>query len=72
MGFRYDGNRPRITLKNGIVCHDSEPCRVALRAELISVGCSDVTPEVLRHLLERYDELFPKIKNIVVLQEGMA
>lgn len=48
--------RPRIALYDDKILHDGKIVKVVLRKDLITVGCTDVTPEALRFLLEKYDE----------------
>lgn len=53
-------NRPHISIQFGKICHDSVPCRVVIRRNTISVGCSDVDVQVLHKLLDVYAIKFPK------------
>jgi hypothetical protein len=62
--------RPLIELKAGLITHNGKPCKVVLTPSLISVGCSDVSPEALRGLIEHYDRHFPDHKQVVVIQPG--
>lgn len=62
-------NRPLITLDSGKVKHNGVSCRVVLRKGMISVGCSDVTPEAARFLLDEYEKSFPEPITEIVLQE---
>lgn len=55
----YSG-RPVIGYSLGEFTHNGSRVRVVMRRDLISVGCSDITPDALRKLLAVYDEKFPK------------
>lgn len=60
--------RPNISLHHGKICHDGDPCRVVLKKDKISVGCTDITPEALRWVLSAYEKAFSE-SPVVVLQE---
>lgn len=60
--------RPVISLgKDGKIKHNDGPCGVILRSKLISVGCSDITPEALKYLMDKYNEHFKNEFAVVVL-----
>lgn len=63
-------SRPKIDV-NGEdqLTHNGTKCRVVLQRDLIRIGCSDVTPRALRHLLTRYEDHFGHAGEIV-LQAG--
>lgn len=51
------GSRPLITLTDGIIKHNfNETARVVVRRNLISIGCTDITPEAARHVLAQWDK----------------
>ena len=62
--------RPAIALDpiTQLVTHNGKRCRLVFRADKISVGCTDVTPEALRKILGEYDRLFGCREEVV--QEG--
>jgi hypothetical protein len=50
--------RPKITYEDREFRHNGIRTRVVLRRNLVSIGCSDVTPEALRQLLKEYERVF--------------
>lgn len=60
--------RPKITFAHGKLLHNNLNCRVVLRKDLVSIGCSDITPEAIRYLLDEYERAFPETAEEVVLQ----
>ena len=57
--------RPLISLSlGGVFLHDSKPARVVLRRDVISVGCADVTPAALRHLLAEWRARFDRPEEV--------
>lgn len=59
MGINPNPNyRPKITLQDGQICHSGGPCRVVLSREKISVACTDITPEALRHVLAEWNKIY--------------
>lgn len=60
--------RPQITraMQEGkpTVLHNGIPTRVVFRANQISIGCTDITPEAARFLLQEYDKHFPAEKTV--------
>lgn len=71
MGVTYGGyTRPKIALNaDGKVTHDGSVCRVVARKNLISVACTDITPEALRKVLADWEKHFGA-GEAVVLQSG--
>jgi hypothetical protein len=68
MGLKTCETRPLIALNHeDQVTHNGDLCRVVLRRGKISVGCSDITADALRHLLKRYDHHFGN--DVVVIQD---
>ena len=63
-------SRPLITLSKGKICHNGKPCKVFMRRGKISVACSDITPEALDWLLDKYLENFDEEKSSILVQEG--
>lgn len=62
---KYDGllstpRRPLISFdeEEKRVYHNSQPCKVVLRKDKISVGCSDITPEAAKFIYERWFKEF--------------
>lgn len=58
---KYDGllstaRRPVISFNEADqkVYHNTQPCKVVLRKNKISVGCSDITPEAAKFIYERW------------------
>lgn len=49
---------------------DGLPARIVLRKSMISIGCSDVEPEVLAYIQSQYEKKFGKREEEVVLQTG--
>lgn len=49
---------------------DGLPTRIVLRKSMISIGCSDVEPEVLTYIQSQYEKKFGKREEEVVLQTG--
>lgn len=47
---------------------DGLPLRIVLRQGMISMGCSDIEPEVLEYVLEKYRQKFSA--NEIELQSG--
>lgn len=63
-------SRPRIALNtDGKVTHDGSVCRVVARKNLISVACTDITPEALKKVLADWQKHFGS-NDSVVLQCG--
>ena len=59
--------RPKIALNDdGKVTHDGTVCRVIMRRNLISVACTDVTPEALKKVLSEWEKHFSESEPIVV------
>ncbi len=52
------GSRPSITYKDGAFLHNGHQCRVVLRPDRISIGCSDVSIEAAKRLLALYESRF--------------
>lgn len=44
---------------------DHENLSIRMTKNLITIGCTQVTPDVLRELVKRYDEKFPKDEIII-------
>ena len=57
-------SRPKITYENGEFRHNGVRCRIVFRSNLISIGCTDITPDAVRKLWEEYESRF----DTVVLQ----
>lgn len=69
MGTPYiPEHRPCISLScENKILHDCKPCRVVLRKHKISVGCSDITPQALKFLLDEYNKSFkPEEREVVI------
>lgn len=65
--------RPRHLIALGLdgrITHDGETTRVVLRQNLISVGCTDVTPDVLQKLLDEHAKRFCRDDPCHVYQSG--
>lgn len=61
--------RPLIhMLFYGCIARNDEDIRVVLQRDKISVGCTDVTPQVLQYLLDEHKKKFNDRE--VVLQSG--
>lgn len=50
------------------VTHNGYKTSVILKKDLISIGCTDFTPEVMYYIVEQYEKNFNKEKKEVVLQ----
>lgn len=50
--------RPRIELVKGVFTHNGKPCAVIFTRDLVSIACSDITPEALKELASRYTAYF--------------
>lgn len=67
MGVTYGHSRPKIALnEEGKVTHDGTVCRVVARKGLISVACTDVTPEALRKVLTDWEKHFGSSESVVI------
>lgn len=70
MGVPYGGggySRPKIGLNaSNKVTHDGDVCRVVVRRHLISVACTDITPEALRKVLSDYEKHFGNGESVVI------
>lgn len=53
--------RPLIDYKDGKFTHNGTPVRVVMRAGVISIGCSDITPEALKKLLWEHECKFSEV-----------
>lgn len=63
-------SRPTITL--GVlnkVKHNGNPCRVILKKNMISIGCSDITPEAAEFIFQKWKDNFGATTTVVVLDE---
>lgn len=64
-------SRPRITLyefegsKN--INHNGSSCKVIIRKDLISIGCSDITPEAAKYIWETWQKEFKDPNREIVL-----
>lgn len=63
-------SRPLISLSQGKICHNGKPCKIVMRRGKISIACSDITPEALDWLIDKYLQNFDEGKSAVVVQEG--
>jgi hypothetical protein len=53
---RNHQTRPTLSLTDGKLFIHGSPARTVFRKHRISIGCTDVEPEALRFLLEKFDE----------------
>ncbi len=52
---KHSRQRPLIFAHNGIICHEGKgPSSVLFTKELISVDCTDITPEALELLCSHW------------------
>ena len=58
--------RPQITIEGGIVKHNGKSVRVVLSSDLISVGCTDITPVAAEFILDKWRKEFTIHKQIVM------
>lgn len=58
--------RPKITFEAGELKHNGKTTRFVLRRNLISVGCSDVTPEALGVIWQEYLLRFPRDEEFII------
>ena len=49
--------RIKITLADGKILHNGNPCRVDFSHDTISVGCTDVSREVFEYLVKQYNKI---------------
>lgn len=49
--------------------HNGDKCRVVMRRNKISVGCSDISPKALKELVRLYEKSFPADPGEVVIQD---
>ena len=54
-------SRPKITHEGGEFRHDGIRCRVVFRSDMISIGCTDITPDAARRLLAAYESRFDTV-----------
>lgn len=62
----YSAERARIGFNDGVITHNEQPCRVVMRRDLISIGCSDVTIEAMRELVKQYEDKFGDDREFVI------
>ena len=63
-------DRPLISVKDGIILHNGEPCRLVYARDKICVGCSDITPEALSFLFCDYTGKFqPVVRQLAPNEE---
>ncbi len=68
-------NRKKITL-NVLYNHEQPvqinglPARIVMRKDWVYIGCYDIRPEVLRHLVEVHTRHFGKLEEVQV-QSGL-
>lgn len=72
MSVTYGGfTRPKIALNsNNKVTHDGDVCRVVVRRNLISVACTDITPEAMRKVLADWEKHFGAGDQVVIQIAG--
>ena len=58
--------RPQITIEGGIVKHNDKATRVVLSSDLISIGCTDITPVAAEFILDKWRKEFTIHKQIVM------
>ena len=73
MLYTSSQQRPIISVQNtkasGLtVMHNSIPTRVVFTRELISIGCTDITVDAAKYIIDKYKEAFPELTKEVILQ----
>jgi len=53
--------RPTITYENGEFRHNGVRCRIVFRRDVISIGCTDITVECAKKLLQAYEQRFEEV-----------
>lgn len=48
--------------------HNGNPCRVVLRPNSITIGCSEITMEAVEHILKKHREIFGNTPKEYILQ----
>ena len=69
MGNGNSASRFNIALSMGTIVHNGMPCRIVMKRSLISVGCTDITPEAAKRILDEYNKRFGQ-ENEIVVQNG--
>lgn len=72
--MRTTTQRPKIEMRGAVIVHNGEPVRVVVRRGSISIGCTDVSIEAARALLQEYDERFSVRSEEIgfVIQDGAS
>ena len=56
---RLPQKRPRISLRSdGVLLHGADVVRVVMRRGIISIGCTDITPEAAARVVAVWNEIF--------------
>lgn len=66
-------SRPQITLEEGAHCdeirHNGSRTSVSFTKDKLSIGCTDISVEAAKWIMERYNEALPKEeKRTVIIQ----